>query len=161
MLRGETLRHYSTASPLCVCVGLAEGGHTAHWTYDHSGSFPGHLNKAYELSYSIEEFMAAFSNRGWMGRMHLAADLEATFRHLLAEIELIRPPGGRKLEKKLVRTWSLHQGRCAYYMKPLCAPGCTADGCRCERDTVSFLSDFSIWRHERTHLSLWGLGVQQ
>ena len=69
-----------------------------------SGSFPGHLIKAYELSFAIEEFVAAFSCRGWIARMHQAADLEATFRHLLAEIDLIRPPGGRKLEQKLVRS---------------------------------------------------------
>ena len=77
-------------------------------------SFPGRLSQSEELSFAIEEFVVSFSSPGWVGRMHQASDLEATFRQLLAAVDLIRPPSGRKLDIKLVRCHLYITGRGFY-----------------------------------------------
>ena len=57
---------------------------------------------AEELAWSLEEFMATFSRRGWVQQMQSAACLEETYRQLLDSLVRMQLPNGREPDPKLV-----------------------------------------------------------
>ena len=64
-------------------------------------TFPGRLKAAEELSWNIEEFLAAFSSRGWVERMTAASGLEAVFRQLVDSLKT--PHNTQPADPSLVR----------------------------------------------------------